>query len=64
MRIIEYLGSGVENKLQFIYDRELVKFAVFAIPSTWSFHSATQIDVEQISEHFYPAFYLNKIETD
>jgi len=50
--------------MQFFYDRELVKRAVFAVPSNWSANSVTTITVEQLCTHFYPAIYLKKIESD
>ena len=32
LRIPASLANGVSTKLQFLYDRELVKFAVFSVP--------------------------------
>ena len=32
LRIPASLANGVTTKLQFLYDRELVKFAVFSVP--------------------------------
>lgn len=61
---VDFLANGVSKKMQFTYEQELVKFAVFQIPSTWSFHSRTVIKVEQLSQHIYPGVFLKKIETD
>ena len=41
--MIQYLANGIGKKLQFFYDRELVKRAVFAVPSKWSSYSVTTI---------------------
>ena len=46
---VDFLANSVSKKMQFTYEQELVKFAVFEIPSTWSFHSRTVIKVEQLS---------------
>jgi len=62
VRYVEYLANGVESKLQFSYDREIVKLAVFAIPYTWSVYSTTLIEFEPLSDYVYPSFYLKKIE--
>ena len=59
---IEYLANGVESKLQFSYDLEIVKLALFAIPYTWSVHSKTLIEFEPLSDHVYPSIYLKKID--
>ena len=62
--MIQYLANGVGKKLQFFYDRELVKRAVFAVPSAWSSYSITTLKIEKLCAHIYPAIYLKKIESD
>lgn len=62
--MIQFLANNVSQKLQFFYDRELVKRAVFKVPSNWSSNSLTTIKVEQLCNHFYPAIYLKKVESD
>ena len=62
--MIEFLANGVSTKLQFFYNRELVKRAVFAVPSNWSSYSVTTIKIEKLCSHIYPAIYLKKIESD
>lgn len=62
--MIQFLANGVSKKLQFFYDRELVKRAIFAVPSNWSFFSVTDIKIEKLCSHIYPAVYLKKIESD
>ena len=62
--MIQYLANGVGKKLQFFYDRELVKRAVFAVPQTWSSYSVTTITIQKLCAHIYPAIYLKKIESD
>ena len=62
--MIQYLANGVGKKLQFFYDRELVKRAVFAVPQNWSSYSVTTISIQKLCAHIYPAIYLKKIERD
>jgi len=62
--MVNYLSNGTSKKLQFFYDRELVKRAIFAVPSNWSQYSLTVIKVEKLCSHVYPAVYLKKIESD
>ena len=64
LRIPASLANGVSTKLQFLYDRELVKFAVFSVPQEWSVHSITRIKIESLTQHNYPSIYLKKIEKD
>merc|ERR1711862_793948 len=47
---------------QYLSANEVVKFMVFEAPSDWSYNFETIIEVEPLSEHIYPAFYLKKIE--
>ena len=64
MRKVKFMANAVSTKLQFTYDRELVKYAIFKLPASWSTYSITSIVCEKLSSHVYPTLYLKKIELE
>ena len=56
---MSYLANGIPKKMQFLYDRELVKFAVFQVPAL---RSTVYVEVEGLSPHSYPTIYLKHVE--
>ena len=58
-RSVSYLANGIPKKMQFLYDRELVKFAVFQVPAL---KSTIYVEVEGLSPHSYPTIYLKHVE--
>ena len=60
-RSISLLASGIPKKMQFNYDRELVKFAAFALPNQLA---TLLVEVEGLSAHSYPTIYLKHIERE
>ena len=58
---VSYLGNGVPKKIQFMYDNELVKFAVFAIPNL---ETSLTVEIEGLSPHSYPTVYCKHIELE
>ena len=61
---VQVMANTVSKKLQFYYDRELVKYVVFKLPTTWSIYSETTIEIEKLCSDLYPTIYLKKIERD
>lgn len=47
--------------MQFMYDNELVKFAVFAIPNL---ETSLTVEVEGLSPHSYPTVYFKHVESE
>jgi len=58
-RSVTLLASGIPKKMQFWYDRELVKFAAFTVPAL---RSDVIVEVEGLSPHSYPVIYLKHVE--
>merc|ERR1719432_260459 len=61
-KTIYKVPNNVPTKFQYASDRELVKFLVFQIPSTWSLRAQVEITVEALTEHLYPSLYVKKLE--
>lgn len=62
-RNVQFLANGYGQKFQFFTDTELVKFMTFQVPSTWSEHFETTIEVEPLGDYIYPSIYLKKVES-
>ena len=58
------MANRVSKKLQFFFDREIVKYVVFAVPSTQSSLAKTLIAIEKNCAELYPTIYLKKIEKE
>lgn len=58
-RSVSLLANGIPKKMQFLYDRELVKFAAFPVPAK---PANVTVEIEGLSPYIQPTVYLKHIE--